>query len=64
MIRMAVLKIMEMNNSLYNHLYSDRFDVPDYEKENILYNNEVSTNDDLLLYSHLHSDRFDVPYYD
>ena len=41
MIRMAVLKIMDMNNSLYIHLHSDTFDVPGYEKENILYNNEV-----------------------
>ena len=41
MIRMAVLKIMDMNSSLYSHLHSDTFDVPDYEKENMLYNNEV-----------------------
>ena len=32
---------MDMNNSLYIHLHSDMFDVPEYEKENILYNNEV-----------------------
>ena len=32
------------------------------EKENILYKNEVSTRDDLLLYSHLYSHTFDVPY--
>ena len=38
--------------------------MPDYEKENILFNNEVSTKDDFLLYNHLYSDRFDVPYYD
>ena len=37
--------------------------MPDYEKENILYNNEVSTRNDLLLYSHLYSDKFDVPDY-
>ena len=42
MIRMAVIKIMDMNSSLYSHLHSDTFDVPDYEKENIVYNNEVS----------------------
>ena len=54
---------MDMNNSLYSHLHSGTFDVPDYEKENILYNNEVSMMDDLL-YSHLYSDTFDVPDYD
>ena len=43
MIRMAVIKIMDMNSSVYCHLHSDTFDVPDYEKENIVYNNEVSS---------------------
>ena len=41
-IRTAVLTLMYMNHRLYKHLYSATFDVPDYEKENILYNNEVS----------------------
>lgn len=41
-IRTAVLTLMYMNHRLYKHLYSSTFDVPDYERENILYNNEVS----------------------
>ena len=39
---------MGMNNTLYCHLYSDTFDVPHYEKENILYNNKVGS---LLVFS-------------
>ena len=34
---------MDMNTMLYRHLYSNIFDVPEYEKKNILYNSQVST---------------------
>ena len=32
---------MIMNNHLYRFLYSNTFDVPEYEKENIAYNSQV-----------------------
>ena len=38
---MAVLKVMDMNTMLYRHLFSTIFDVPEYEKKNILYNSQV-----------------------
>lgn len=43
-IRLAVLKLMSMNNMLYNRLYSNIFDVPEYEKANALYNHQVRIN--------------------
>ena len=42
-LKMAVLKVMDMNTMLYRHLYSTIFDVPEYEKKNILYNSQVRT---------------------
>ena len=41
-LKRAVLKLMIMNNHLYRFLYSNTFDVPEYEKENIAYNSQVS----------------------
>ena len=40
-LKRAVLKLMIMNNHLYRFLYSNTFDVPEYEKENIAYNSQV-----------------------
>ena len=40
-LKRAVLKLMTMNNHLYRFLYSNTFDVPEYEKENIAYNSQV-----------------------
>ena len=40
-LKRAVLKVMVMNNHLYRFLYSNTFDVPEYEKDNIAYNSQV-----------------------
>ena len=42
-LKLAVLKLMIMNQRLYAFLFSNTFDVPDYEKKNIAYNSQVSS---------------------
>ena len=40
-LKLAVLTLMNMNSTLYRHLYSSVFDLPEYEKVNILHNSRV-----------------------